>query len=112
MDAFTLNHTALVGVMKVIWEKDIDKELLKRKLNVKKGTAAFNHFAFFKSKSKTRKKSEAALAGITASQELASRFSLSPSQAAAGLSQFSLEETVLGEKCPRGGSCDPNLPYR
>ena len=111
-DPFTLNHTAFVGVMEVVWEKDVDKERLKRKLNVKKGSASYNHFAFFKSKPKTREESDSALAQIAASQELAARFSLTPDQAGFGLTEFSLEETLLGSKCPKGGPCDPSLPYR
>ena len=111
-EPFTLNHTALVGVMEVIWEKDNDKERLKRKLNVKKGSAAYNHFAFFKSKPETREKSDSARAQIAATQALATRFSLTPDQAGFGLTEFSLKETLLGPKCARGGPCDPKLPYR
>ena len=40
------------------------------------------------------------------------RFSLSPDQAAFGLQSFSLENTILGEKCPRGGPCNPAHRFR
>ena len=37
---------------------------------------------------------------------------MTPDQAAFGLQSFGLENTILAEKCPRGGPCDPAETFR
>ena len=43
---------------------------------------------------------------------LLSRFSLTADQAGFGLQAFSIKDTIIGNKCPRGGPCDPSGSYR
>ena len=45
-------------------------------------------------------------------QDLGDRFSLTADQAAFGLNDFSIKETLIGDKCPTGGPCDAYHPYR
>ena len=111
-DAYTLNHAAFVGLNEVAWNIEFEGELFRREVFVNKGSSAFNHNAFFKSKPKTRKMADDAMVSIAGSQDLGSRFSLSPDQAAFGLNDFSIEETMIADKCPKGPSCDPKVPWR
>ena len=111
-DAYTLNHAAFVGLNEVAWGIEFEQELTRRKVTVTRGSSAFSHNAFFKSKPKTRKMADEAMVGIAGSQDLGSRFSLSPDQAAFGLNAFSLSGTMVGDKCPQGPACDPTVPWR
>ena len=77
-----------------------------------KGSAAFNHFAFFKSKSIARQLSDDSSISIFGTQSLAKRFSLTPDQAGFGLNAFSIKGTIIEDKCPAGRRCDSNSPYR
>jgi peroxidase len=79
---------------------------------VNKGSAAFSHNAFFKSKPKTRKMADDAMVSISGSQDLGSRFRLTPDQAAFGLNAFSIEGTMIKDKCPKGPACDAAVPWR
>ena len=49
---------------------------------------------------------------MSSSQDLGDRFSLTADQAAFGLNDFSIKETLIGDKCPVGGPCDAHQPYR
>ena len=107
-DLYTLNHAAKVGELEVAWIAEFEKELDRQKIFVSPGTAAFNHFAFFKSKPIARKMSDESSMIIFASQSLAERFNLTPNQAGFGLNAFSTKNTILGPNCPKGGSCNRN----
>jgi len=111
-DAYTLNHAAFVGLNEVAWNIEFEGELNRREIFVTKGSSAFNHNAFFKSKPKTRKMADDAMVSISGSQDLGSRFSLTPDQAAFGLNDFSIMETMIADKCPKGPACDPLVPWR
>ena len=111
-DAYTLNHAAFVGQQETAWVSEFEGELARRGVFVTKGSAAFNHFALFESKPKTRKMSDGAMASIFGSQNLGERFSLTPDQAGFGLNDFSIAGTGLSDMCPKGPACDPAYPYR
>ena len=96
----------------VAWTIEFEQELTRREVFVNKGSASFNHFAFFRSKPKARKMADDAMISIAGSQSLGDRFSLSPDQAAFGLTDFSINETLIADKCPSGGPCDAYHPYR
>ena len=53
-----------------------------------------------------------AMVSIAGSQDLQDQFGLSRSQAAFGLNAFSITGTLIADKCPRGGPCDPKSPWR
>merc|ERR1719499_418473 len=111
-DAYTLNHAAFVGMNEVAWTIEFEQELTRREVFVEKNSASANHFAFFKTKEKARKMADDAMISISGSQDLGDRFSLSADQAAFGLNDFSIKETLIGDKCPSGGPCDAYSPYR
>ena len=75
-DQYTLNHAAFVGMNEVAWTTEFEQELTRRAVFVNKGSSAFNHFAFFKSKPKARKMADDAMISIAGSQDLGERFSL------------------------------------
>merc|ERR1712106_498203 len=77
-----------------------------------KGSSAFNHFAFFKCKPKTRKMADDAMVSIAGSQDLQDQFGLTGDQAGFGLNDFSISGTLIADKCPKGGPCDALAPYR
>ena len=52
---------------------DFEQELTRRNIFVRPGSAAFNHFAFFKSKSPTRQMSDDASISVFGTQSLAKR---------------------------------------
>ena len=79
---------------------------------MEKNSASANHFAFFKTKPKARKMADDAMISIAGSQNLGERFSLTADQAAFGLNDFSIKETLIGDKCPTGGPCESYHPYR
>ena len=66
------------------------------------GSSAFNHFAFFKSKPKTRAMADDAMVSIADSQDLQDQFGLTKGQAAFGLNAFSITGTLISDKCPKG----------
>ena len=72
-DTYTLNHAAKVGELEVKWINEFEQELSRRNIFVKKGSAAFNHFAFFKSKPRTRQMSDDSSISIFGTQSLAKR---------------------------------------
>jgi len=111
-DLYTLNHAAKVGELEVLWQAEFEKELDRRRVFVNPGSAAFMHFAFFKSKPIARKLSDQSAMIIFGSQSLSERFSLTPAQAGFGLTDFSTRDTILGPNCPSGGPCDRNEKYR
>jgi len=111
-DLYTLNHAAKVGELEVLWIAEFEKELDRRSIFVNKGSAAFMHFAFFKSKPIARSMSDDSAMIIFGSQSLAERFTLTPDQAGFGLNAFSTKDTILGPNCPTGGPCDRNEKYR
>ena len=94
----------------VAWLTDFERELTRRRVFVTKGSAAFNHFAFFKSKPIARQMSDDSSISIFGTQSLAKRFSLTSDQAGFGLNAFSIKGTIIEDKCPRGGPCDINAP--
>ena len=96
----------------VAWLTDFERELTRRRVFVTKGSAAFNHFAFFKSKPVARQLSDDSSISIFGTQSLAKRFSLTPNQAGFGLNSFSIKGTIIEDKCPQGGGCDATTPYR
>lgn len=55
------------------WMSDFEQELTRRKIFVQPGSAAFNHFAFFKSKPRTRQMSDDSSVSIFGTQSLAKR---------------------------------------
>ena len=67
-DTYTLNHAAKVGELEVKWITEFEAELSRRRIFVKKGSAAFNHFAFFKSKPRTRRMSDDSMMIVFGSQ--------------------------------------------
>ena len=111
-DEFTLNHAAKVGKFQTEWLLDFEIELARRKVFVRKGSAAFNHFAIFKNKKRARMVANDVVKGIFGSQDLAKMFSLTPNQAGFGLGAFSLKGTLLKDKCPAAGRCDRTYSYR
>ena len=111
-DLYTLNHAAKVGELEVLWVAEFEKELDRRRIFVNKGSAAFNHFAFFKSKPIARKMSDDSAMIIFGSQSLSERFSLTSDQAGFGLNAFSTKDTILGPNCPTAGPCDRTEKYR
>ena len=111
-DAYTLNHAAFVGMNEVAWTIEFEQELTRREVFVNKNTASFGHFAFFRTKPKTRKMADDAMISISGSQNLGERFSLTADQAAFGLNDFSIKDTLIGDKCPSGGPCEAYHPYR
>ena len=52
------------------------------------------------------------MVSISGSQDLQDQFGLTGNQAGLGLNAFSITETLIGDKCPKGGPCDPLAPYR
>jgi peroxidase len=96
----------------VQWLKDFEEYIASKRVFVRKGTAAFNHFAFFKSKKKARRLANEAANSILGSQALAKQFSLTPNQAGFGLGAFSIKGTILKDKCPTPDRCDRTQPYR
>ena len=52
---------------------DFENELTRRQVFVRPGSAAFNHFAFFKSKTSTRRMSDDSSISIFGTQSLAKR---------------------------------------
>ena len=101
-----------MGELEVQWNTEFEAELSRRRVFVKEGSAAFNHFAFYKSKPRARRMSDESMMIVFGSQDLSDRFSLSPEQAGFGLTAFNTTGTVLEQNCPRGGPCDSNSPYR
>ena len=47
-----------MGELEVQWNTEFEAELSRRRVFVKEGSAAFNHFAFFKSKPRARRMSD------------------------------------------------------
>ena len=80
---------------------DFEAELNRRGVFVNKGSAAFNHFALFESKPKARQMADMAMGSIDGSTYLSERFGLTANQAGFGLGDFSIEETVLSDACPK-----------
>ena len=95
-DTYTLNHAAFVGMnevinssnnqfrqvrinVKVAWMNDFEQELTRRKVFVQPGSAAFNHFSFFKSKRSARRMSDDSSISIFGTQSLAKRLFLDTS---------------------------------
>ena len=111
-DEFTLNHAAKVGKFNVEWLKDFEEHIAKSQVFVRKGSAAFNHFAIFKSKPKARQLADTVSTSILGAQDLAKRFGLSPNQAGFGLGAYPLKGTILGNSCPTPEQCNRNYPYR
>ena len=111
-DDYTLNHAAFVGLNEVAWGLEFEGELNRKEVFVTRGSSAFSHNAFFKSTPKTRKMADDAMVSIFGSQDLGQRFHLSAEQAAFGLNSFSIEKTMIGDKCPQGPVCDPAHPWR
>jgi peroxidase len=111
-DAYSLNHAAFVGLNEVSWTIEFEKELTRRKVYVNKGSSAFNHFALFKSKTRTRKVADDAMVSIAGSQDLQDQFGLNRDQAAFGLNAFSITGTLIADKCPSGGPCEESSPWR
>jgi len=111
-DNYSLNHAAQVGILEVQWLGELEKDLSKRKIFVKKGSSAFNHFAFFKSKRNARQMADNSMTSIFGSQDLSSTFSLTPNQAGFGLTSFSTKNTLISDRCPIGGPCDKKTSYR
>ena len=101
-----------MGKLEVEWIKEFELELSRRRIFVKEGSAAASHFALFKSKPRARRMSEDSMMIVFGSQDLSDRFSLSPDQAGFGLTAFSTAETILADKCPKEGPCDPSSRYR
>ena len=66
------------------------------------GSSAFNHFALFKSKSRTREVADDAMVSIAGSQDLQTQFGLTRDQAGFGLNAFSITGTLISDKCPQG----------
>ena len=60
-------------VFQVSWMADFEQELTRRGVFVQPGSAAFNHFAFFKSSPSTRQMSDDSSISIFGSQSLAKR---------------------------------------
>ena len=102
-DTYTLNHAAKVGQLEVTWVGEFEQELARRNVTVRRGSAAFNHFAFFKSKPRARRMSDDSMMIVFGSQDLSQRFSLTSDQAGFGLTAFSTEDTILASKCPKVG---------
>ena len=100
-DTYTLNHAAKVGQLEVTWVGEFEQELARRNVTVRRGSAAFNHFAFFKSKPRARRMSDDSMMIVFGSQDLSQRFSLTSDQAGFGLTAFSTEDTILASKCPK-----------
>ena len=96
----------------VAWTIEFEQELTRREVFVNKNSASFNHFAFFKTKTKARQMADDAMISISGSQNLGERFSLTADQAAFGLNDFSIKETLIGDKCPSGGPCEAHHPFR
>ena len=94
------------------WTAEFEAELSRRRVFVTAGSAAFNHFAVFKSNARARRMSDDSMMIVKGSQDLSDRFSLSPDQAGFGLTAFSTEGTILEQNCPKGGPCDKNSRYR
>ena len=92
--------------------KDFEEHIAKSQVFVKKGSASFNHFAFFKSKPKARQLADTVSTSIFGAQDLAKRFGLSPNQAGFGLGAYPLKGTILGNSCPTPDRCNRNYPYR
>ena len=84
-DSYSLRHAAFVGLHEVAWTAEFEKELTRRKVSnnifpyfpsvqlcfkvfVNKGSSAFNHFAFFKSKPAARRLADDAMAAVAGSQ--------------------------------------------
>jgi len=111
-DTYSLNHAAFVGLNEVAWNNEFEKELSRRKVFVRKGSSAFSHNAFFKSKLRTRQKADDAMVSIIGSQDIGERFELTKTQAAFGLNSFSIQGTIISDKCPSAGPCDPLNQYR
>ena len=111
-DEYTLNHAAKVGKFQVMWLKDFEEELSRRRVFVKKGSASFNHFAFFKSNANARRLADDVSISIFGSQELAKQFGLTPNQAGFGLGSFSIGNTLAADKCPTPPGCERSYPYR
>jgi len=111
-DLYTLNHAAKVGELEVAWIAEFEKELDRKKIFVNPGTAAFTHFAFFKSKPLARNLSDESSMSIFASQSLAERFRLTPNQAGFGLTKYSTKNTILGPNCPKNSACNRSNKYR
>ena len=111
-DTYTLNHSAVVGINEVLWTSEFEQELNRREVFVKKGSAGFGHFAFFQSKPKARSMSDDAMISIAGSQHLGERFGLTGDQAGFGLTEFGIGDTLIADKCPKGGPCDGYAPYR
>jgi len=111
-DLYTLNHAAKVGELEVAWIAEFEKELDRKRVFVNPGTAAFNHFAFFKYKPKARNLSDGSSMIIYASKSLGERFKLSSNQAGFGLNSYSTKDTTLGPNCPKGGPCKSNQKFR
>ena len=111
-DEFALNDAANVGKFNVERLKDFEKHIAKNQVIVRKGSAAFNHFAFFKSKPKARQLADTVSTSILGAQDLAKRFGLSPKQAGFGLGAYPLKGTILGNSCPTPDRCHRNYPYR
>ena len=72
-DAYTLNHSAFVGINEVAWVSEFEQELERREVFVKKGSSAFGHFAFFQSKPRVRTMADDAMISVAASQEIGTR---------------------------------------
>ncbi len=111
-DAYTLNHAAFVGIQETIWVTEFEGELERRGVFARKGSSAFNHFALFETKPITRKMADMAMHSIAGSQDLGSRFSLTPDQAGFGLNAFSIEGTMIEDSCPKPPQCNAYHPYR
>ena len=94
------------------WNTEFEQELSRRRVFVKEGSAAFTHFAFFKSKPRARRMSDQSMMLVFGSQDLSDRFSLSADQAGFGLTAFNTTGTILEQNCPVGGPCDGTSRYR
>ena len=57
-----------MGELEVRWITEFEEELSRRKIFVKKGSAAFNHFAFFKSSPRARRMSDESMMIVFGSQ--------------------------------------------
>ena len=94
------------------WVGEFEDELTRRSVFVKKGSSSFSHFAFFQTTSKAMSLSMDAMVSVVGSQDLGERFSLTSDQAGFGLSDFSIEGTIIADRCPKYAVCDAAAPFR
>jgi len=107
-----LNLSVKFGLKRLEQRTGKEKDQLRRKLFVKRGSSASLHNRFFRSSPKIRRQADRGFVASMASKQLMDNFRLPTVNAGSTLSDFDMKGTEVGDQCPEEPSCAADYPYR